>query len=367
MPECTHEEIKKLIESNAIKAITLDTSVFDQFDCNLEYKTLAALDQFKGSDIQFILSPVVVGEVSLHISSEIRNSAEKARAGINQLLKATRSKADLDALLSVVGAKTDPIVRAKEMTEAYIAQTAAEIIPNAVLSDELLRRYFGSEPPFGSKGDKKAEFPDAIALLGLRDWAALNDTIVLMVSRDGDWKAFAKAEPQLVCIDNLNSALNLFHANEGVIANRIAGVIKGRESTRLISAIETRLDRFIEDFEIEASSAYYYDEEAGPAYITSWGLWPSAPVSVVDSGSDDITLGFVLDVEADFEAYFRFHARDGYDRDYVRIGSTRETRSLKFTVDVAATLSRDVDPEPIEIEVEGPSLVIDFGDVEPSR
>ena len=63
MPEKTSDEIKSLIANGEILAITMDTSVFDQFGCNLKYKALTSVEQFKGKDIQFVLTPVTMGEV----------------------------------------------------------------------------------------------------------------------------------------------------------------------------------------------------------------------------------------------------------------------------------------------------------------
>ena len=57
-----------------------------------------------------------------------------------------------------------------------------------VSHDEVIRRYFATEPPFSTKERKKSEFPDALALLSLERWATQNKSLVLLVSADGDWK-----------------------------------------------------------------------------------------------------------------------------------------------------------------------------------
>lgn len=370
MPAKSLDEIKEMIEGGDITAISIDTTTFDGFHCNLEYKGLVALEQFKGSDIRLILTPVTVGEVKRHIGNSIAESAEKARAGINQLQRSLRSKAVLADLLDRVGANVDPVAKASEMTAAFIAMVGADIIGQEASSRELLERFFDVQPPFGTSKDKKSEFPDAIALISLREWARENKTQVLVVSNDGDWQTFADQSAELVCVKRLPEALNLFHANESVIASRISNVMRRNGSPEFRAAIESALERVIEEYDVEAVSSYMFEEESGIASLVEWQL-NDTPISVVASDADQITLDFEIDALARFEAHFRFYLRDGIDRDYVRLGSSREYRDMPFTVSAAVTFYKDNggDTDPIEVELVNSryNLSVDFGEVEPER
>ncbi|MBY3613520.1 PIN domain-containing protein [Rhizobium bangladeshense] len=367
MPDKTTAEIEALIKSGEIRAITMDTSIFDKFGCNLEYKSLTVVEQFKGKHIDFLLTPVTVGEVRSHIAKQVGEAREKASSGINQFLKAVRSKDDLQKILGDVGLDIDPSEAAGEMVDAFTEKVGATIIDQQATSDELLALYFGVKPPFGKSTEKKSEFPDAIALISLEKWAEHNDTLVLVVSRDGDWQSYAAGSEQLICINDLSSALSLFNADERVIAARIASAIKNQSAASLSKTIESRLESYIEDFDVEASAAYYYDYENNGAVVTRWEFEDVDSIVVVDSDDDEVTLSFELWVEAEFEVGFSFSMRDSIDRDYVSIGSTYATQSAEFSVTAVATFykSNDRDPEPIDLEIEGRGIRVDFGDVGP--
>ena len=369
MPVKTLDEIKALIDRKSIGAITVDTSIFDKFGCNLEYKSLTALEQFKGSEVQFLLSPVIVGEVRSHIATKISQTAEKTRAGINQFLKATYSRADLQTLLESVGTHLDPIEKATEIFNLFAMRTGATIITEQVSSDELLGLYFGPKPPFENADNKKSEFPDAIALLSFEKWARENDTLVLAVSGDNGWQAFAENSAEIVCANELATALNLFHRDQSVFARRIANIIRHSESVQIASNIETELYSYLEDFEIEATSSYRYEEECGVVVINGWELAEDASFAVVEADGKQITLSFEVDLDVQFEANFRFFMRDGIDRDYVRLGSNWSYAVERFPVTVVATFSTHETsvPELIDVSIEGRGVSIDFGEVEPSR
>src|SRR3954453_19659195 len=94
MPNLESKNIQALVESGEIVALTLDTSIFDQFQCNLGNKSFTALGQFKGTKIKVLLSPITLGEVRAHIAKKVSNAAEKARTGINQYFRAMRDDRD---------------------------------------------------------------------------------------------------------------------------------------------------------------------------------------------------------------------------------------------------------------------------------
>ena len=76
MPELEPKDIQALVWGGEIVALTLDANIFDQFQCNLDNKSLAALGQFKGTKIKVLLSPIILGEVRAHIA---RKSATQLR------------------------------------------------------------------------------------------------------------------------------------------------------------------------------------------------------------------------------------------------------------------------------------------------
>jgi hypothetical protein len=81
---------------------------------------------------------------------------------------------------------------------------------SAPIAKELFDRYFEQKPPFGGGRDKKHEFPDGAALLLLERMAQTKNTMVLTVSGDGGWQAYADQSPNLYCIKTLAELTDLF-------------------------------------------------------------------------------------------------------------------------------------------------------------
>ena len=92
----------------------------------------------------------------------------------------------------------DPEVVARERIDRYLKSVDATVVPakGHVDIDELLRIYFEGTAPFSKEGKKKNEFPDAIALLSLEDWARNNAATLIAVSTDKDWYCVEVTVPE---------------------------------------------------------------------------------------------------------------------------------------------------------------------------
>jgi hypothetical protein len=88
-----------------------------------------------------------------------------------------------------------------------------------------------------------------LALLSLEAWAAENDTIMLLVSRDEDWKSFADASERLICVNDLATALNWFNSKSRFAAERAVGLLRNGEAPNFGTAVETALESFLETFD----------------------------------------------------------------------------------------------------------------------
>jgi hypothetical protein len=369
MPLLDPTEIQALVDRGEIHAFTLDTSIFDQFGCNLGYKSLASLGQFKGTNIRVLLSAITLGEVQAHIAKEVSAAADKMRAAHNQYLKAVRSERDRTRTAQELGLVTDAPAHAAVQVAAFVSAIGAVEVPvePGVSVAELTRLYFAAEPPFSARDGKKGEYPDAIALLSLEAWATANSAMVLAVSKDGDWHSYAEKSPRIICVRDLAGGLNFFNTESSVVAARLAALIRAGTAPLLSRAIKGELERYIEDFEIEAQSDFMFDQDRESSEVTSWYLPERAPVDVVASDEETVTLSFEVAAEADFGAYFNFSVRDAIDGDYVTIGKCIARKTETFSVRVVATVPKeeDKDPEPFEVEVEGRRILVDFEYVGP--
>jgi len=77
MPELTIEQIKEKIVSGEIQAISVDTNIFDKYQCNLRHPLLTSLGQFRDTNVDVLLSEIVTGEIRAHLTAD---AAETQRA-----------------------------------------------------------------------------------------------------------------------------------------------------------------------------------------------------------------------------------------------------------------------------------------------
>jgi hypothetical protein len=169
MPLLNEDEIKALIAANGVGAISIDTSIFDKYQCDLNSQALLGLGQFKGAPTRLILSEIVVGEVKSHIEHEAAESRVKLKAALGQIRKRWRVVVNHEAVDAALGIQQTAANYAAEAYATFSNTVEPEIIraDGLVTHAEILRRYFASEPPFSTSEIKKNEFPDAWALLSL--------------------------------------------------------------------------------------------------------------------------------------------------------------------------------------------------------
>lgn len=188
------ERIHAQIVAGDISALTLDTSIFERAGLAMEAGLLAQLEQFRESDIRLVVASVVAYEVRRHLAE----NAEKSVGALqNALREAGRHQAlpaavqhQLAAAVEADSAETRS--RAQQRFDDWVARVGATILDEAEFAviGDVMRRYEAAEPPFNATGNKKHEFPDAVALSTLEGWARKARTKILTVTQDNDWKRY---------------------------------------------------------------------------------------------------------------------------------------------------------------------------------
>src|SRR6266568_8728020 len=151
--------------------VFLDTEIFVSNNFHFASPLFVKLVELAQTRVIFLyLTTVTVREIEAHIVSDIQDALTHIKA----LQKKEKS-------VKVLGLSPDtpfPIIpktfdveatqqRALDSFHKFLESATVEIIKVEGISiDEILEKYFGSVPPFGS-GEKKHEFPDAFALAGL--------------------------------------------------------------------------------------------------------------------------------------------------------------------------------------------------------
>lgn len=367
MPTVTQDEFEQLVIAGQIVGFTLDTTEFFHVGYNYQAPSFKALGQFVGRATDVIFSEVVLGEVHDDVRDDIQKKADLVRTGLNQVSKAAGLGFNVEKLITDIG-MPDPSNRAQELLDAFVDRIKAVLVAadDGPTVRKLTDLYFGSQPPFSKKAEKKNEFPDAIALLSLEHWAAQKGGLVLAVSGDGDWKRFAADSKHLVCVSQLTAALDLFNRIDAAVAKRIATGLTNRTAGQLIGRIDSLLESAVEIFEVDATAPYYFEVDDEYATINSWSV-DGARFDVLGSDSESVTIAFNVSVKAIFHASFSFTVRDGIDKDYIGIGGAEALKEESFDLQVVVTVGRDdegPDPDILEIDSEGPSISVDFGYLE---
>jgi len=356
--ERTTEEIKLAIATGKISAITVDTSVFDCNGNRFEGGLLARLSQFKTTEVSFVLSDVVVGEVLTHVAREAADAQSKTATALKEVGKSWQvGNERCDEILTLLFGNESPDALAARRFKKFVEAVGAFEIKSGplVAVDQLLESYFSSKPPFGKSGQKKNEFPDAIALLALESWASKRGTVLLAVSKDADWKKFAKNSASIVVVDDLAEALGLFHQNANVACVRLMDRLNRDEldvTDQVRAAIENEVDRSV--FIPKIDSEYIYDADVYDPVVKNLKLdrvaFFDGAFRVVDKPSEtEIVVEAQVEVEIEVSADVIFTTIDSTDRDAVFIGSASPRATTCQTFDVLLDVLRAISPADAEL------------------
>lgn len=239
--------------------------------------------------------------------------------------------------------------------------------------------YFLHCAPFKESGNKKNEFPDAIALLSLQSWAEENNENLLAVSIDNDWKNFVQGKDNIKVIDDLAKAMDILNkqtdeALDSIIYEIELDLTKSQNS-RIFESMYSAIENSINISEISAVSSfkYYIDDEQlslKNIYILTEENGKRLKVYIIDYDSDKITISITCEVMCEVEVAFNFSVWDSIDKEDVSLGGTRKIVEISYETDVLVNLygnfldglqNMDID----EIEVTHDSVFVDMGEISP--
>jgi len=355
-------------------AMTVDSSSFANNGYALERGWLAQLNQFAASPVELLISEIVHNELKGHLAKRVQETrqhvAKGLRSAASELQVSEATIKHVSDLLSVDGA--DESVASARL-ERFYEKTKAKIVPAASADmDSVVRLYFSGKPPFKSTGDKKAEFPDAIALVGLDLWAAARNQRVLVVSSDAGWMEFCETSQQLDCVKELKDALTHFQPHNTAI--RLVEEIQEElliipTESKLHSSIIRALDDSVSEMTLDAQADSYYmlEERYSSVTYTDHEFTGEANIISVVAGRVVIQLGATIKCEV--VAQFDLYRRDPVDRDDVKYGREKVSQEAAFDTDLLLTLVGNFSKglsgvELQKIEMTKTEIGVDFGEIE---
>lgn len=372
MPTMIREEIVKALSDGRIRAMSLDTTVFDSKQKNFRQAELRAVSQFRVRGFPMVLPDVIASEMKAHLAHEASETQRELKKTLRaHNLRWHRDQPPNEA--TILFLDRDPTEYAQSEFDDFATHVGARILDVAEKPDvlsELFRRYFSLEAPFGIADARKAEFPDAAALLRLEAFAKEHNTIILCIAQDQAWKDFAEASENIATIFPLNAALGALSEafRDEDLADEIIDLWLAGEQADFEAGIrDAIIDRLMDlDFEIEAESGVSFEAEPIDADLVE--IFAGTLTEPVVLAADEETVTFTVGVmfKAKFEAIFSFSVWDSVDKEYVGMGtevaSTTETLTLPITIIADRDVSEGIHHH--EISVSQKPFTVDFGYVE---
>ncbi|NEQ01024.1 MULTISPECIES: PIN domain-containing protein [unclassified Moorena] len=183
---------------------------------------LVKLNQFKYTPIIILISKIVVREISEHLKNNIKKTKENLENDLKDCSKDLMiSEEIIFQVKETLLPKSNDEDLINKKIENFLDKTGSQIIYVNDYNplDKVLTNYFEKKPPFSQK--KKAEFPDALALVSLEKWAEKHNQKILAISTDQDWLDYASNSEYIDCNDNLGIFFNeyqKYHHQQNQIA-----------------------------------------------------------------------------------------------------------------------------------------------------
>lgn len=357
-------------------AILLDTSIFDANGLRLEKGLLSKLKQFAKSPVDFLMPDVIYGEVRAHLEQKIRAARSTLEKAINdagdhiffegdELTKAKTLLLDSKRIEGLAEARLD----------AFLNETNAISIECGQFLNvsELLERYFAGMAPFSETGKKKNEFPDAIVLMAVEEWASKNEKFVLAIAQDDDWSRYCESSSKIDCITSLSDGLALFHQATVpyTFLSKLEEMLDAGTASTFVDAVGTQLENELDGFtpDQDAESYFFWEPEGSNGWFKSFGFITNK-LEIIDSDDEYIVIKALASISVEAEGEFSLSVHDSIDGDYIAIDSITATAEKEFESEILITLVGDLDG-PIEdlsvdaVEIINPIKTIHFGTLEP--
>ena len=352
-------------------AVTLDTNIFDQKHLNLERGILAQFKQFAEGSARFVLSEIVLREVLRHLEADADVAKQHLEAAIRQSgLAQLFDEETLASLRTLTHGALDASVAANRNLKNWTEGSGCEIVgASGANIERLIAMYFSPETPF--EEGKKHEFPDAIALTTLEDWAKTNGKKLLAITRDKGWIAFCEKSEWIDAEQDVSSALQRFQAHtesaRRLVTSLLSSIAAG-DRQDFKNELDQRLGREIAEIEpgIDAySDDFYLSVVDFDVRLKDISLLTSADsFKIIQTQKDGFVAQMTVEITAQVNAEFNYFADAAHDR---KIGESHESIATEFRADVLVTIRGDAvdDCTLADLELDDAPLEVDFGDIGP--
>ena len=317
-----------------------------------------------------IFPSTVVRETTAHLEEAVRNLRTTLRKAISD---ARRLLPDILLLFESEDCdKIDPGDIAKNSVKRFLSDIRAEEVgvDFADLKD-VERRYFDNLPPFAGSGDKKHEFPDAIALSSIEGWAKTKGKRVLAVSNDKGWLSYSSESIKVV--STLSEALGILQKDPEHLARLFVAARLRELPLRTLypysAAFSELLSKAVEqaDFNVEAQSDMRFESDFPEVSLQGYSIDEDFTLAKIEG--NEIVADVSLWLHVGVSVHISFSVTDGINGDDVSMGAAEVSRDVDIRdVRALVAFARDLQEEDcdiINVELAPISSSLDLGFVEP--
>lgn len=357
-------------------AIAIDTSIYQRHGFKFDQGLLKTLEQFKGKPAGLLIPEIVAREIIDHIAQKANEAAvqlERAHRNYDEEFGSSK-ESSFHALQTQSGEEV-----AKRKFANFVKNTGAKIIKTEGLLNvqKLIDCYFNKKPPFPATGKKKSEFPDAITLLVLDEYAKRNDIRILSVSADTDWKEYISTSERMNHTDDLAKGISEFQTQESLfeVCKQLSHLFKDPQSIYL-SELKTEISKKItqQSFKYEAYSEFTWEEQFLALDFIDLEFFSGneeATFYPVSIRHDKITVETKVIIKAkaigEF-SLFLYERSNWSSAPNTQIGGSRKEQDLKIIASVMLTTNNaELDftgPALNKLEISFDPIYVDFGSLE---
>ena len=362
-----------------VSFFSLDTDLIQSAGYNFEGGALKQLPKQLPDTMSLQLSEIVAQEIVSHRMAGVTKAVEGFKSSSSELKRlASITMEEIDKCFENLTVGASAWTYFYQQIKDYTSTCKGKILPidGHLLAQRIFDLYFDTSPPFDTRKDKKAEFPDATSLLLLEDFARNNNAMGLIASGDEGWSKFAETSDYLYCVRSIDELAALFSATDAyakAIESKVIESVQSDDSSLRDSLHDALVDHVSDSSwsanDVATHTAYrveaeVYDTKFKGYKIESAEVWSISP----DKKTWVIELNITATVDLSINA--EFFAWDSIDREEVSLGADVFSSESTIEIQVYFTCSgveEDSQPDDwdIEIEIAKGDYECDPMDVEP--
>ncbi len=328
---------------------SIDTNLIQAAGYNFAQGALHQLPNQLPESIGLQLPEIVVSEIVKHRMESVHKAHKLLEGAADELHRLTTfDVSEVRGSVERLNAINAATRRFTQQVHDYAAQCRGAVLPTAGVDavESLFADYFAQKPPFGLSEKKKSEFPDALCLWQLEQYAKDNNTIGIIASDDRGWKQYAAESERLYCANSIDELTALFAAtNEHAesIKTKIAAAVKDGDSP-LGTALAHSLSQHVTNAHWDASevytgSSYRVEAEAYDANVVEYSIDGDTSVWSVKGEPTTWIVELTVRVKASVDVSCEFFAWDSIDKEELSLGSQEFSSEEEVDIEVFLTCS----------------------------